>query len=873
MAMDRTGPFRIPTSSSEGPSDPEALFRDLRNRDPRIQHLWSHQADMLRSYTGIHQSAADIALELPTGSGKTLIGLLIGEFRRLSSGERVAYLCPTRQLAHQVHTRAAEYGISASLLVGKQAEYDQTAYWSYVTGKSIAVTTYSAVFNTNPKINDAQVLILDDAHAGENYVSSYWSLEINRLEQPDLFRSLVHLWSTGLPEQFMEDLEQSSYTPSLGNLVSIVPYPVVLDRLEQVRQTIDEAQRTDGLGDAAYRWDVVRSHLTACQAFVTWNTVTIRPVVPPTSTHAAFDGAKQRVFMSATMGSDGDLERVFGRQSMHRIPVPPGWDRQGSGRRLVLFPDVSLDEQASWELISHCVKKYGRCLALCPDRSTAEVFGQTMSDMTGVPILGATDIEQSLSPFTDRNTAVLALAGRYDGIDLPDEMCRLLVVYGLPAATNVQEKFLLSRVKATSLLVDRIRTRLTQATGRCTRGSTDYALVLLMGPKIADFCAKSEVKAGFHPELRAEIGFGLENSVGISDISAFRDMISAFDPQSEGWAGAEQAIIQMRNTNGSPENPDRGRLLQCARHEVKYAEAMWGGDYGSALEQSRSAADLLGGADMAPYRAWWHYLAGSAAWASYSLDKEQNHLNVAHEQWDRACSTNTTITWLRDLRRAARLTDGSPAQWSDEDVRAAERVAAELGSLGFSGTKFQKSITEFLAQLDQDEPSAFEKGIQRLGSLLGFESPSLTINAEPDAVWMLDPHMRVVVEAKSNETSDGAVSFASVREATTHLTWGCGPGEQPGVEHLVCLLVGQREVLATEAERIADNVAYLTVGDIRDIGRKCVDALRTIRAGSAQSDSAAINETVLEVYSRQMLLPGQLREMLQSKALLALPRE
>ena len=78
-------PFKFKLSSTSSISIPnaEALFRDLKNRDPRIQHLWSHQADIIRVY---HEAIdhRDIALELPTGTGKTLVGLLIAEWRRLT---------------------------------------------------------------------------------------------------------------------------------------------------------------------------------------------------------------------------------------------------------------------------------------------------------------------------------------------------------------------------------------------------------------------------------------------------------------------------------------------------------------------------------------------------------------------------------------------------------------------------------------------------------------------------------------------------------------------------------------------------------------------------------------------------------------------
>ena len=75
-------------------ADPETLFGELPRRRDGVGALWSHQVDQLRTYSGNHLDTADVALELPTGSGKTLVGLLIGEWRRRSRRERVVYACP-----------------------------------------------------------------------------------------------------------------------------------------------------------------------------------------------------------------------------------------------------------------------------------------------------------------------------------------------------------------------------------------------------------------------------------------------------------------------------------------------------------------------------------------------------------------------------------------------------------------------------------------------------------------------------------------------------------------------------------------------------------------------------------------------------------
>ena len=78
--------------------DPESYFHILR-RDPEIKHLWSHQADLLRIYSKMHCDTKEISFELPTGTGKTLVGLLIGGWRMEFFDERILYLCPTKTIS------------------------------------------------------------------------------------------------------------------------------------------------------------------------------------------------------------------------------------------------------------------------------------------------------------------------------------------------------------------------------------------------------------------------------------------------------------------------------------------------------------------------------------------------------------------------------------------------------------------------------------------------------------------------------------------------------------------------------------------------------------------------------------------------------
>jgi len=91
---------RIHQSSNAGET-PEEMFRDIKNR--KVLGALPHQAAIWREYCKEEFiDTSDIALQLPTGSGKTLVGLGIAEWRRRRFKEKVVYLCSTTQLVNQV---------------------------------------------------------------------------------------------------------------------------------------------------------------------------------------------------------------------------------------------------------------------------------------------------------------------------------------------------------------------------------------------------------------------------------------------------------------------------------------------------------------------------------------------------------------------------------------------------------------------------------------------------------------------------------------------------------------------------------------------------------------------------------------------------
>ena len=595
--------FKKNPTQTPAPESPDRLFRDL----PRRKHpsLYDHQGQILRTYVSDAVNVSDVALQLPTGSGKTLVGLLLAEWRRRRFKERVVYLCPTRQLVNQVVEEAStKYGLTVEAFTGQVKRYTPEAKAAYLSGQRVAVTTYNSLFNVNPFFEAPDIIIIDDAHAAENYIASQWTMRIQRSEDPTLFQSVVSVLRSVISDQSYARLTGNWNSMDDINWVDKIPTHQMDEIANELRTAIAE---NVGNGDHKFVWRMIGDHLQGCQLYLSATEVLLRPLIPPTWTHKPFSGATQRIFMSATLGAGGDLERLTGRNNIKRLQIPDGWDRQGIGRRFFVFPEMSLDQEDCLGLRRKLMKEAGRSLVLTPSAGSAEEIAKDVKASLRYKVFRADDLEESKTAFTNSSPAVAVVANRYDGIDFPDDDCRLLFVEGLPRATNLQERFLMNRMGANLLFNERVQTRVLQAIGRCTRGLNDYSAVIVTGEDLPAYLTDRKRRSYLHPELQAELEFGIEQSSSIT-AAEILDNFDIFLEHEEAWEEANQSILEMRESVSQLEFPAMDQLAAIVPNEIAWQAAIWNEDYVSAYEAAREVLGGLSDAGLRGYRALWHYL-------------------------------------------------------------------------------------------------------------------------------------------------------------------------------------------------------------------------------------------------------------------------
>lgn len=825
--------------------------------------LLSPQAHVLRDYAADYVEKQDVSFQLPTGSGKTLIGLILGEWRRRKNEERVVYLCPTRQLVHQVVEQSREqYGVEATSFVGSKRDYSVSSIGDYRTSEALAVATYSALFNTNPFFDEPHVIILDDIHAAEDHISDMWSVRITYAGEKAVFESLAEIIGHTLePHNRRKMRGETSFADS--RWIDKLPTPEFYKIRNEVSELLNDQLSDSSDSNQKYAWGIIKDHLDACHLYVSPSEILIRPLIPPTLTHTPFANAEQRIYMSATLGSGGDLERITGRRSIDRMSPPPDWKKQGIGRRYFFFPERSVTGKDLGTVALESMKQAGRSLVLVSNWKDASLWEKKIDDTIGYSTFSAPEIETSKEPFVTEDKAVAVVANRYDGIDFPGEDCRLIILWNIPRAVHLQERFIIERLGASTTLQDRITTRIVQAFGRCTRDESDYAAVLVAGGEIDDYLLKSDKRKHFHPEIQAELKFGIEQSKNC-DVDNFLENLKIFFERDEDWNRADGYINQLRDDCEQQQIPGQVDLENTVSTEIQYLEALWRRDFPTAVDACRTVISDLNDPELQGYRALWYYLAGSAAWLAD--EREQAKLKQqAKEFFSTAAKASKSLPWLSQLATEDVGLPDSPA--ISRCLTLLERMESEIERMGTTtDTKFDSEVQEIRSLLSRnDDGIKFERGHEKLGTLLGFESDNSDADGAPDPWWIVDSGFILVFEDCTEADTSQTVHLGKARQISSHPQWIRENIEIYDNARIVPVLITAAQKVKPSAVPPLKDVFVWSREEFRDWARKAILTVKNLRSSFPGPANDQWRREAVDAYAEAIICPDHLLDYLQDR--------
>jgi hypothetical protein len=765
------------------PSNYQEFWNTLR-RDPRRYEFYrAHQGQVLEDYSQVPDSKKDVAICLPTGTGKTVIALSIGRFAQLQTKERVLFLCPTKQLVSQVLDEAKGLGIPAVNLTGSWDDVAPPSKDAYRGCQAIGVATYHTLFNSRPRVDDPDLLILDDVHAAGQTVASPWLVEVRKDDWPELFEELKTVISRRVSGAQAAVFDVPSPPTRETNLVHGRDWLAIKN---SVREVVDRL-RPDH--QSFLPWPAIRARLDGCFCFYSNRRIVIRAWIPPAFELTGFASASRRVYLSATLDLWGQLEQTVGVSDVVRLTAP---EIQVPGRRLMLNLDRLLPNRSELERIQTHVSLSPKTLILCrKDEERDAVIEALNAGGYAGQMLGAGDFERELEQFSAAERAVFVVSNRYDGMDLGHGVCQNIIVWNLPIAIGLQEEFLSDQWKLTAAAEARARHRVHQGVGRCTRQEADVAVVGFVGDKLTSFLLQPRVRDAMPRRLRAELVL-FDN---IQNPANYESVVRGCLGRTEDW-GQVCGRMDRIAADSPPEIQPSEATAKVHRRFARFSELLWVRDFPAAVECSRASAQELVSLHEEDSAAAWFYLA------------------AVGEDLTQFAATGTTTS----DRGSASLLDASRRAggrvWFGElslDLDFQEVEGALLpqvdGVLAFlrrypaQSDGLRRKLESALADLAQTSANQYHRGMREFGAALGLVGTSPSRPAAPDVIWSLGDRAVEIFQAKVGKEPESPLSVREVWQVIETKT---------GVEANEKLLVDSSKpvVCVTESTRIASEIAH-----------------------------------------------------------------
>lgn len=736
MAIDLS---RIRASRQEPrPVDPIEIFQRLTISDRGINDLWLAQGDALREWHG-RRGLRDIAIALNTGAGKTLVGLLIAQSLVNEARSQVAYVCSSIQLVEQTREKAEGYGLQASTYY--QGRFDNTLYHE---GKAPCITTYHALFNGKSVFfrEDLAAIVFDDAHSAEHLLRDHFSLRITAQGNRALYDSILGLLqgcfhAIGKQATFSELQSGRSDAVLLGPPSELHGHSGELSRL-LLEGRLDQDKET------MFAWAHLKDQLDVCAVLVSAGAVTFTPPFVPVRALRYFRGSTRRVYLSATLVSQDAFARTFGRLP-DQVIAPS--TTAGECERLILAPRLVKGVVDEIGVAKNLFDKR-KALVLVPTYARAKEW---VGFADAPPVEHVTERVNAFKAAPD--TPKLLLAARYDGVDLPGDTCRALIIDDLPMGVGPLERLLWEGLGLSHGLRSTIASRVVQSFGRISRGMSDHGVVLLTGDRLMKWLLVPKNLAALPPFLQKQLELGFVLSREATGIGDLPGLVDQFFGRDDGWVSTYRQF--MDEAKADRPTLDVDVLAQLALAEALCAEHLWDRDY---AEAARSLSQTLEHA--------FQESQALGAWHALWLARISELLGDA---------ATAALLYARAHGAAKNIPAARRIDASDESAVSLQVVEIEQKFLVHgNAVKAPPRMAQDLAHLKSAATAAqMEEALRMLGEYFGLDStrPEKEHGTGPDVLWVSPGTPSLCMEVKSGKDDASVYRKRDMGQLSDHVQW------------------------------------------------------------------------------------------------------
>lgn len=440
-------------------TDPVELYGTL-DRKSVAGPLRPAQEAVLSEWYTKRRTDKDLIIKLHTGEGKTLVGLLLLQSLLNSKEGPCLYICPNKYLVKQVCAEADKFGIPYCTF-----DENDGIPNDFLSGTKVLITHVQKVFNgrsvfgTDNGYTRTGTVLLDDSHACIDTIKRAFTISISRTTNADVYSKILTLFADDMVEQgegSWLDIQSGDY-----NTFMTVPYWSWDSKRTEVLRILSAAQNDSQI---FYAWPLIRDQITNYCCYISGTKIEISPYNVNIRAFGSFSHAAHRILMSATTQDDSFFVKGldFSPEAVKNPlrNMSPKW----SGEKMLIIPSL-VDDSCDHDLIvtEFCriqTSKFGM-IALVPSTKSCKQYQNL-----GAIITTAGSIFEELDNLKKGDfSKIVVINNRYDGIDLPDESCRVLILDSLPYFDSLADRYEEQACPNSELINKRIAQKIEQGIG------------------------------------------------------------------------------------------------------------------------------------------------------------------------------------------------------------------------------------------------------------------------------------------------------------------------------------------------------------------------------------------------------------------------
>jgi hypothetical protein len=582
------GKFRRPPAGG-APLDPIEIFKSSPNLGNAPNDLWEGQAQALKSWH-VKREAYDSLIVLNTGAGKSIVGILIAQSLINEKNGPVIFVCSTIDLVNQTARECDRIGLKYTTRIRQNFSNKL-----FEAGRSFCITTYQSLFspiNAFTKDNRPAAVVFDDAHVSERMIRDAFTVTVKKEDHKELYHALVdiirpefdRIGKTGHLNYILESVGQSNIT--------MCPPATAFNNKAAIIEAFKKAEYTK---DPSLKFPMIQiyENIQYCSIFFSSNTVEITPPFVPSGKFEFLADKVRRVYLSATIEFETDFVRAFGRRPDHEIRPK---NDAGNGERLIIFGD-KLHPSITKQKLVQKLAATRKVLVSIPTYADTKSWQKIASP----PDIN--EFSESLEKFRQSNKGVFLLVSRIDGIDLPQDTCRIMVIDGAPSSIILMERYMIESMQLSNLMSTKMATRITQLFGRISRGRSDYGIFFIYGKDISRWFLR-EKNVALLPDLiqkQVEIGENIQDEIPLMEeekLDEFVDQVLTIKngKRDEGWVEFYSDSMNGIKANTiaiSAVKEREMKLASGALAEAEFMTALWAGDIQTARKALTDIIDKV----------------------------------------------------------------------------------------------------------------------------------------------------------------------------------------------------------------------------------------------------------------------------------------